>query len=195
MRENTFNEFTSSINKCTLSFKDANLERKYVEEKLSILSINKIILVSLIILFLLLIIRYIEEFIFMLVDDDLIYVSKKIIVVNLVLLALSFIYEVIVVKKDSFSSARGFAMLTSVFVTNTISSYSFDSSGIGFVPTYSLFNLNRTIPSYVLAIVISLMYANQWIVVGLSCIIGLIVQMVFNHLRDYKLCIICSKYS
>lgn len=73
MREHTFYELIESIYKSTLSFKDPKLEKKYIEQKLGMPIINKILLIFLIILFLLLAIRHIEEFIFMLTINFFLY--------------------------------------------------------------------------------------------------------------------------
>lgn len=136
MKELTFTEFMESINKFTLRFKDPKLESKYLAERTNVLKSNKIFLILLISLLALLILRDIEEFVFMFAKEETIYISKPVLVARFVAIVVAFVFEIVVLYFERLSNLKGFSSLISALIFNIVSSYSFDSSGIGFIPTY-----------------------------------------------------------
>eukprot|EP00826_Nyctotherus_ovalis_P035433 TRINITY_DN3044_c0_g2_i5.p1 TRINITY_DN3044_c0_g2~~TRINITY_DN3044_c0_g2_i5.p1 ORF type:complete len:136 (+),score=35.37 TRINITY_DN3044_c0_g2_i5:107-514(+) len=135
MHEQTFYEFLESTNKPSLTFKDPKLENKYKTERLTILTLNKSFLLFLLSLLLILILRYVEELIFMLTNEDMMYVSRRTVIFRLMGLVAVLLYELLALVVGRLRATKGIAMLAFIFSENAVASYSFSSSTLAFVPT------------------------------------------------------------
>lgn len=135
MHEHTFYEFLEGINKPSLTFKDPKLEAKYKAERLSAPMLSKGFFLFLLCLPLLLVLRYVEEFILVLANEDLVYVSRRTVIFRLVGLAAVLLYEALALLSGRLKATKGLATLAFVFAENAAVSHSFSPSTLAFVPT------------------------------------------------------------
>lgn len=181
-------KFESCINYATMSFKDQKYEEKYQNNKVEAPHFAKFFKIGTAIVMILLVLRRIELFIFVQLGVNSISRGDITEYIMLPTLFGALIIETLFACWTYLNKLRGFVIMLYIYFMVAYTSRQYINIPAS-VPMYDLIIcFYRALPMFEGAIVLGSFYVYTWIVAASAILLGVVIQVVFNHTYDYPIC-------